>query len=101
MDKKNGGSNISKSKNKNAKINKEIQETDLRKAYKKNKEEEKNGKKSDISGNSKIVSELYEKCFKAGNKASEKDLSKIVEILASLGEKERKERKFNYCIWYI
>ena len=43
-------------------MNKEIQETDLRKAYKKNKGEEKNGKKSDISGNSKIVSEFMQ-CF--------------------------------------
>jgi len=39
-----------------------------------------------------MISELYEKCVKAGNKANkEKEIAKIVEIIIPLGEKEAKE----------
>ena len=69
------------------------EETDLRKPFRKNKNEEKdNIKQISPSENNKIIFELYEKCFKAGNKANkEKDITKIVEIIVPLGEKEAKD----------
>ena len=76
----------------NNKKGKNNEETNLGKPLKKNKKEEKDAKKSESSGDYKIVFELYEKCFKLGNKpGSEKDLGKIVEILIVLEEKERKD----------
>ena len=76
----------------NNKKGKNNEETNLGKPLKKNKKEEKDAKKSESSGDYKIVFELYEKCFKLGNKpGSEKDLEKIVEILIALEEKERKD----------
>ena len=78
--------------NSSIKKGKTNEETNLRKSFRKNKNEEKDTIKSNISGNIKIVSDLYEKCFKTGNKInSEKDVAKIVEILVSFDEKERKE----------
>ena len=79
-------SNIKKTTGKNK------EEVNLRKSFKRNKKEEKEAKKPDISENMKNVSDLYEKCFKLGNKpGSEKDLGKMVEILMTLEEKERKD----------
>ena len=96
--------NLSKAKDKsfqdsaNNKINleknkgKDGDETNLRKSFRRNKKGEKDNKQSDKEGNIKIVFELYEKCFKLGNKpGSEKDIAKIVEILIILEEKEWKD----------
>ena len=78
--------NLDKNKGKNS------DETNLRKSFRRNKKGEKDNKQSDKEGNIKIVFELYEKCFKLGNKpGSEKDIAKIVEILIILEEKERKD----------
>ena len=102
--------NLSKAKDKSLQgsLNKEInldknqgkegEETNLRKSFRRNKKgekgekEKKDNKQSDKEGNIKIVFELYEKCFKLGNKpGSEKDIAKIVEILIILEEKEWKD----------
>jgi len=78
--------NLDKNKGKNS------DETNLRKSFRRNKKGEKDNKQSDKEGNIKIVFELYEKCFKLGNKpGSEKDIAKIVEILIILEEKEWKD----------
>ena len=74
---------------------KDGEETNLRKSFRRNKKgekEKKDDKQSDKDGNIKIVFELYEKCFKLGNKpGSEKDIAKIVEILIVLEEKKWKD----------
>ena len=78
--------------NSNIKKGKINEETNLRKSFRKNKNEVKDTIKSNITGNIKIISDLYEKCFKAGNKTnSEKDITKIVEIIITFEEKERKD----------
>ena len=79
--------------NANMKKGKASEETDLRKPFRKNKNEEKdNNKQLNASENYKIIVELYEKCFKAGNKTNkEKEISKIVEIIIPFGEKEAKD----------
>ena len=78
--------------NSNVKKGKVNEESDLRKPFRKNKNEEKDNKQLNASENIKMISELYEKCFKAGNKANkEKEIAKIVEIIIPLGEKESKE----------
>ena len=78
--------NLDKNKGKNS------DETNLRKSFRRNKKGDKDNKQSDKEGNIKIVFELYEKCFKLGNKpGSEKDIAKIVEILIILEEKEWKD----------
>ena len=78
--------------NSNVKKGKVNEESDLRKPFRKNKNEEKDNKQLNASENIKMTSELYEKCFKAGNKTNkEKEMAKIVEIIIPLGEKESKE----------
>ena len=79
--------------NANMKKGKASEETDLRKPFRKNKNEEKdNNKQLNASDNYKIIFELYEKCFKAGNKTNkEKEISKIAEIIIPFGEKEAKD----------
>ena len=86
QDSANNENNLDKNKGKNS------DETNLRKSFRRNKKGEKDNKQSDKEGNIKIVFELYEKCFKLGNKpGSEKDIAKIVEILIILEEKEWKD----------
>ena len=76
----------------NNKKGKNNEETNLKKSSKKNQKEEKETKTSDFTGNNKVIFELYEKCFKLGNKPdSDKLLEKIVELLIVLVEKERKD----------
>ena len=79
--------------NVNAKKGKASEETDLRKPFRKKKYEEKdNIKQLNSPENNKIIFELYEKCFKAGNKTNkEKEITKIVEIIVPFGEKEAKD----------